>query len=66
MLSLAHMYTVHMHCTFTLQIELFEVETEKKEAMPNLRMRDFLRSEVHTHTHTSPACTLSAAGTYSV
>ena len=35
-----------------MQIELFEVETEKKESIPNLRMRDFLRSEVLTHTHT--------------
>ncbi|XP_064393121.1 DNA topoisomerase 3-beta-1-like [Halichondria panicea] len=26
-------------------IELFDVETEKKESIPNLRMRDFLRSE---------------------
>ena len=52
------------------QIELFDVETEKKESIPNLRMRDFLRSEVrgtpthsshltHAHTHTGTGSGLS-------
>lgn len=34
------------------QIELFDAETEKKEAIPNLRIRDFLRSEVCGCIHT--------------
>lgn len=31
---------------FIIQIDLFDAETEKKESMPNLRICDFLKSEV--------------------